>query len=151
MRLMDGGFIQIVRASCMRTAESAHVSCTEDAMAEQSQLRDGLEITSRYRSFDSNHAPHVREMRNPVALLQTRRRAAKCCHPPVTSANFRACCREGGAEGPRSATSACQSAMLGAAEARHVATGRWSILPSRCDGRLQGQRLCVPVNGRGQT
>jgi len=38
--------------------------------------------------------------------------------------------------------------MLGAAEARHVATGCWSILPSRCDGRLRGQRLCVPDKGR---
>jgi hypothetical protein len=61
MRLMDGGLIHIiVRASCVRTAESTHVSCTEDAMVEQSQVRDGLfEITSRYRSFDPNHAPHV--------------------------------------------------------------------------------------------
>src|SRR5262249_22211720 len=25
----------------------------------------------------------------------------------------------------------------------------WSILPSRCDGRLWGQRLCVPGDGRG--
>src|SRR5262245_12454311 len=51
---------------------------------------------------------------------------------------------------PRSATCGCQSVMLGAAEARHVATGCWSILPSRCDGRLRGQRLCVPGDGRGQ-
>src|SRR5262249_58615178 len=79
------------------------------------------------------------------------RRAEKCCHPPVTCANIRACCREEAAAGLRSATSACQSVMLGAAEARHVATGCWSILPSRCDGRLRGQRLCVPGNGRGQT
>src|SRR5262245_66333806 len=28
--------------------------------------------------------------------------------------------------------------MLGAAEARYVATGCWSILPARCDGRLRG-------------
>src|SRR5262249_56772430 len=58
---MDGGFAHIVvRASCVRTAEPAHVSCTEDATAEQSQVREGLfEITLRYRSFDSNHAPHV--------------------------------------------------------------------------------------------
>src|SRR5262245_57013305 len=60
MRSMDGGFIQIVRASCVRTAEPAHLSCTEDAMVEQSQVRDGLfEITLRYRSFDPNHAPYV--------------------------------------------------------------------------------------------
>src|SRR5262249_39817155 len=64
MRLMDGGFVQIVRASSLRTAESTHVSCTEDAMVEQSQVREGLcEITSRYRSFVSNHAPHVCKMR----------------------------------------------------------------------------------------
>src|SRR5262249_58845957 len=36
-----------------------------------------------------------------------------------------------------------------AAEARHIATGCWSILPSRCDGRPRGQRLCVPGNGPG--
>jgi hypothetical protein len=42
MRLMDGGFIQIVRASSLRTAGSAHVSCTEDAMVQQSQLCDAL-------------------------------------------------------------------------------------------------------------
>jgi hypothetical protein len=41
--------------------------------------------------------------------------------------------------------------LADAAEARHVATGCWSILPSRCDGRSRGQRLCVPVNGRVQT
>jgi len=32
MHLMDGGFTQIVRASSLRTAGSAHVSCTEDAI-----------------------------------------------------------------------------------------------------------------------
>jgi len=41
MRLMDGGFTQILRASCVRTGESTHVSCTEDAMVEQSQVREG--------------------------------------------------------------------------------------------------------------
>src|SRR5262245_17063754 len=61
MRLMDGGLAHIVvRASCVRTAEPAHVSCTEHPTAEQSQVRDGLfEIALRYRSFVSNHAPHV--------------------------------------------------------------------------------------------
>src|SRR5690348_13084986 len=60
MRLMDGGFAHIVvRPSCVRTAKSAHVSCTEGVMVEQSQLRDGLEITSCYRLFDPNHASHV--------------------------------------------------------------------------------------------
>src|SRR5262249_22344878 len=48
-----------VRAFAVWTAESTHISCTEDAMAEQSQLRDGLETTSGYRSLDCNHASHM--------------------------------------------------------------------------------------------
>src|SRR5262249_47274520 len=93
-RVMGGGFVQIVRASSLRTAEPAHVSCTEDAMVEQSQVREGLcEITSRSRSFASTHAPRVCKMglsSRPPENATTRR---KCCHPPVTSANIRACCR----------------------------------------------------------
>ena len=61
-RAMGGGFIHIVRA--FRAESRAHaVSCTEDAMVERSQVREELfEITPRYRSFVSNHAPHVCEM-----------------------------------------------------------------------------------------
>src|SRR5215470_19762356 len=60
-RAMGGGFIHSVRAF---RAEPTHVSCTQDGMVEQSQVREGLlEITLRYRSFLSDHAPHVREMR----------------------------------------------------------------------------------------
>src|SRR5262245_56095342 len=84
-------------------------------------------------------------------VVQKRRRAAKCCHLPVTPANIRACYRQEATARPGPATTGCQSLMLDAAEARHVATAGWSILPSRCDGRLRGQRLCVPLNGRGQT
>src|SRR5215472_10880932 len=82
-RVMGGGFVQIVRASSLRTAEPAHVSCTVDAMVEQSQVREGLcEITSRYRSFVSNHAPHVCEMRRyrrDAAKAATRLPATLLC------------------------------------------------------------------------
>jgi len=44
----------------VRTAEPTQASCTEDVMVEQSQVCDGpFEITLHYRSFASNHAPHV--------------------------------------------------------------------------------------------
>src|SRR6516165_10440737 len=44
----------IVRASCVRTAEPAHVSCTEHVMAEQSQVRDEpFEITLRYSYLET--------------------------------------------------------------------------------------------------
>jgi hypothetical protein len=40
-RVTGGGFIHIVRAFAVRTTESTHVSCTEDAMVEQSQVCEG--------------------------------------------------------------------------------------------------------------
>src|SRR5262245_66472759 len=87
-------------------------------MVKQSQVREGLcEITLHYRSFVSNHAPHVCEI--PVAMRQTRRTRGKCCHPPVTSANIRACFQQEAAARPRPATSGCHGLL---AEPRHVAT-----------------------------
>src|SRR5262245_13006090 len=131
MRLMDGGFTHIVGASCVRTAESAHVSCTEDAMLEQSQVRDGLEITSPDGSFDPNHASHVcgnNMRRSSRAKAPTRR---KRLSPAGHIREYSRVLSTKRAARPRSDTSGCQSAY--AAEARHVATAGWSILPSRCD------------------
>ena len=101
MRLMDGGFIQIVRASSLRTAGSAHVSCTEDAISAPKTLwwsnhRSvmGLSrITLRYRSFVSDHALHVCEIGRSTRDAANAAPRRKCCHPPVTSAHIRACCR----------------------------------------------------------
>src|SRR5262245_9476773 len=74
--------------------EPTHVSCTEDAMVAQSQVREGLfEITLRYRSFVSNHAPHICEMRRSSRTAANAATHRKCCHPPVTCANIRACSR----------------------------------------------------------
>src|SRR5262249_43966630 len=117
-------------------------------MVKQSQVREGLcEITLHYRSFVSNHAPHVCEI--PVRCGK-RGDAWQCCHPPVTSANIRACFQTRSGNAPEVGHKRMsESVTLDAAEARHVATGCWSILPSRCDGRLWGQRLCVPGDGRG--
>src|SRR5262245_28472895 len=121
-RAMGGGFIHIVRAS-VRTAAPTHASCTEDAMAEQSQVREGLcEIRLRYRSFVSHHAPHVCEMRQSQLRCCKRGDARQIYHLPVTPANIRARFQQEAATRPRSATSAYQSVMLGAAKARHVAT-----------------------------
>src|SRR5262249_44272306 len=103
----------------------------------------------RYRSFVSHHAPHVCEMRRSSRDAANAATRGKCCHLPVTPANIRACYRQEATARPGPATTGCQSLMLDAAEARHVATAGWSILPSRCDGRLRGQRLCVPGDGRG--
>src|SRR5215472_1425164 len=81
-RVMGGGFIHTVRAF-RADGRPTHVSCTEDAMVEQSQVREGLcEITSRYRSFVSNHAPHVckmRRYRRDAAKAATRLPATLLC------------------------------------------------------------------------
>src|SRR5262249_35687066 len=116
-------------------------------MVKQSQVREGLcEITLHYRSFDSNHARHVCE--TPVPMRQTRRRVAMLS--PAGHTREYSCLlptRSGNAPevGHKRMS---ESVTLDAAEARHAATGCWSILPSRCDGRLRGQRLCVPDKGR---
>lgn len=48
----------------MRTAEPTQVFCTEDALVEQSQVCEGLfDITLLYRSFVSNRAHHVCEIK----------------------------------------------------------------------------------------
>src|SRR5262249_44985295 len=77
-------------------------------MVKQSQVREGrCEITLHYRSFDSNHAPQVCEMRQSQLRCGKRGDAWQCCHPPVTSANIRACFQQEAATRPRSATSGC--------------------------------------------
>ena len=97
-------------------------------MAEQSQLRDGLETTSGYRSLDCNHASHM--CGNNMRAIQSCKSAA-ASQKAVTRRShtriFVGCCRWDETARPRSATSGCQSVMSGAAEARHVATGGWAF------------------------
>src|SRR5262249_52492926 len=99
-------------------AEPTHASCTEDAMVEQSQVREALcEIRLRYRSFVSHPAPHVCEMRRSSRDAANAATRGKCCHLPVTPANIRACYRQEATARPGPATTGCQSLMLDAAEA----------------------------------
>src|SRR5215813_7564465 len=83
-------------------AGSAHVSCTEDAIpapktlwwSNHRSVIGPFEITVHYRSFDSDHALHVCEIGQSTRDAANAAPRRKCCHPPVTSVNIRACCRD---------------------------------------------------------
>jgi hypothetical protein len=122
-------------------------------MVEQSQVCEGLfEITLRYRSFVSDHAPHVREMR------QYSRDAAKAAThgktlSPVGHIREYSCvlqiAKDRAPEVGHKHMSECHAWCRGGAACRDRMLEHFTI---RCDGRrLRGQRLCVPGNGRGQT